>query len=170
VSRSPWRLPSLSFFFHGEEDLKEGIATENRILEPLECGDHRILRESLVRIKNEGWVRVSDSLPRSLKGGRPACRQAGLKLLQPAPLCLRGRFFLQAPHLGGSLGEASSRQDKKTPFNLRGAGMSPWIHLGREDGACPRGAPSAQPLWGSGTGVMALTGVPSLDASLSHSV
>jgi hypothetical protein len=45
------------------------------------------------------------------------------------------KILSENPHLGGSLGEASS----------------------------------AQPFWSSGTGVMALTGVPPLDASLSHS-
>jgi hypothetical protein len=49
------------FFFHGHEDLRKGIDTEGRVLEPLEleCGDHRILRETLVSNKNEGLVRVS---------------------------------------------------------------------------------------------------------------
>jgi hypothetical protein len=74
VSPLCFALPSPSFFFHGEEDLRKGIDTERKILSA-------------------------------------------------------------SPPLGGSLGEASS----------------------------------AQPLWGSGTGVMALTGVPPLDASLSHS-
>jgi len=80
--------PPPSFFFHGQEDLRKGIDTEGRVLEPSECGNHWILGETIVGIKNEGLLRVSDSMPMPLKGGHPACRQAGLKLLQPTPLCL----------------------------------------------------------------------------------
>jgi hypothetical protein len=66
-------LPSPGFFFHGEEDPRKGIDTERRLLEPLECGHYQILRETLIGINNEGWGRVSDSMPIPLKGGRPAC-------------------------------------------------------------------------------------------------
>jgi hypothetical protein len=87
-------LPSPSFCFHGQAGLRKGIDTEGRVLEPLECGDHWILRETLVGIKNEGLVRVSDSMPIPLK-------VAALKLLQPAPLCLREEDpFLEAPTWG----------------------------------------------------------------------
>jgi hypothetical protein len=43
--------------FHGQEDPRKGIDTEGRVLEPLECGNYSILRETLVGIKNEGLVR-----------------------------------------------------------------------------------------------------------------
>ncbi len=59
-----------SFFIHEQEDFRKGIDTEGRVLEPLECGDHCILRETLVDIKNGGWIRVLDSMPIPLKGGR----------------------------------------------------------------------------------------------------
>jgi hypothetical protein len=118
-----------SFLFHGEEDLTKHIDTEGRVLEPLKCGDHRILRETVVGIKNEGYLRVSDAMPIPLKGGRP-------KAFPTRPsVSLSGKLFLQAPHLGGSLGETSS----------------------------------AQPLWRSRTRLLALTGVPPVEASLSHS-
>jgi hypothetical protein len=58
------------FLFHGREDFGKVIDTEGRVLEPLECGDHCILQETLVGIKNEGLLRVSDSMPITLKGGR----------------------------------------------------------------------------------------------------
>jgi hypothetical protein len=45
-------------FFHGQEDLRKGIDIEGRVLEPLESGDHRMLRETPVGIKNEGLVCV----------------------------------------------------------------------------------------------------------------
>jgi hypothetical protein len=63
-------LPSPSFFFHGQEDLRKGIDTEGQVLEPLECGDYWILLEILVGIKNEGLVRGLSSMPVPLKGGR----------------------------------------------------------------------------------------------------
>ena len=62
---------SPSFLFHGQEDLRKGIDTEGRVLEPLECGGHWMLRETLAGIKSEALVRVLDSMPIPLKGGRP---------------------------------------------------------------------------------------------------
>ena len=41
-------------FFLPWKDLREGVDTEARVLEPLECGNHWILREALVGMKNEG--------------------------------------------------------------------------------------------------------------------
>jgi hypothetical protein len=63
-------LPSPIFFFHGQEDLTKDIDAEGRVLEPLECGNHLILGKTLVGIKNEGLLRVSDSMPIPVKGGR----------------------------------------------------------------------------------------------------
>jgi hypothetical protein len=57
-------------FFLSWKDVRKDIDTEGRVLEPSEYGDHWILRETLSDIKNEALVRVSDSMPIPLKGGR----------------------------------------------------------------------------------------------------
>jgi hypothetical protein len=46
------------------------IDTEGRVFKPLECGGYWILWEAPVGIKNEGLVRLSNSMPIPLKGGR----------------------------------------------------------------------------------------------------
>ena len=46
-------LPTPSFFIHKKEDFRKVNDTEGRVLEPLEYGNHWILRQTLVGIKNE---------------------------------------------------------------------------------------------------------------------
>jgi hypothetical protein len=71
------------------------IDTEGRVFEPLECGGYWILWEAPVGIKNEGLVRLSNSMPIPLKGGRSKASPA-------TPLCL-GPRGLWLPDRGGSL-------------------------------------------------------------------
>ena len=47
------------------------VYTEGRVSEPLACGDHSILRNTLVCIKNQRLVRVWDSFLRSPKRWPP---------------------------------------------------------------------------------------------------
>jgi hypothetical protein len=87
----------------------------------------------------------------------------------------RGEFFLEAPHLGDPLERLHPDSTRSRLLAVeechRVVGMSPRMGIGHWIGkrALARGVPSAQRLWGSGTRGMALTGVPPLDASLSHS-
>jgi len=105
AKKGKFGLPSPSFFFRGQEDLRKSSDTEGQVLEPLECGDHWILLETLVGIKNEGLVRVWNSMLVPLKSGRSKASPT-----RPSVSWRKENLFLEAPHLGGSLGEASSAQ------------------------------------------------------------